>query len=222
MSNTNLSAPWNTYQKKLRALFENDPEIDVLDLMTSSKTNFDYSLEIDVSNHEKYNALVNVLPDTVNFGNVDVEIRLVDNSKEAEAEVDYYNLYKTLFKDNPIVSEVIKSNVRGMSNNIYVLFKPEVVQFFNDNLDDFEGNWTGLAQNIAMEVFDKHDAPVHFCTARKVAVEKCKCKSCDDCKNDIPEEDNTLFKSVNEFKATITNMFSNWDKEIEEKINGKE
>ena len=47
----------------------------------------------------------------------------------------------------------------------YLLFKPEVIQFFDDDIYDYEGNWTGLAQDIAREVFADETRGIHFCTA---------------------------------------------------------
>ena len=47
----------------------------------------------------------------------------------------------------------------------FVCFKPQVVQFFDDDISDFNGNWSGLAQDIAREVFGDEMRGVHFCTA---------------------------------------------------------
>ena len=45
----------------------------------------------------------------------------------------------------------------------FVCFKPQVVQFFD--ISDFNGNWSGLAQDIAREIFGDEMRGVHFCTA---------------------------------------------------------
>ena len=44
----------------------------------------------------------------------------------------------------------------------YVVLKKEVVQFFNDNLNDIHGLETTLYQTIAKDVFD--GTGVFFCT----------------------------------------------------------
>ena len=54
----------------------------------------------------------------------------------------------------------------------YIRFKPEVVQFPDDNIDDFSGNWSGLAQDIAQEVFSDEMYGIHFCTADKTEEEQ--------------------------------------------------
>ena len=40
-----------------------------------------------------------------------------------------------------------------------------ISQFFDDNLADYHGNWSGLAQDIAEDVFDNDFRGVYFCTA---------------------------------------------------------
>ena len=45
-------------------------------------------------------------------------------------------------------------------------FEPTVIQFPNDDLTDPEGLWSGLAEDIAAEIFDIGDEAVNFCTAR--------------------------------------------------------
>jgi hypothetical protein len=44
------------------------------------------------------------------------------------------------------------------------VFEKKVVQFFNDQLDDINGNKSTLYQDIAKDVFEKHEG-VYFCTA---------------------------------------------------------
>ena len=47
----------------------------------------------------------------------------------------------------------------------FVRFQPEVIQFFDDDIYDYNGNWSGLAQDIAREVFCDEVRGIHFCTA---------------------------------------------------------
>ena len=51
------------------------------------------------------------------------------------------------------------------THNGYVVFEPEIIQFYDDNLSDYHRNWSGLAQNIARELFDDAAHGVYFCTA---------------------------------------------------------
>ncbi len=61
------------------------------------------------------------------------------------------------FAGNDAVARIIDgsgSAVPFYDDRIFVLFRPEVVQFFNDNLTDFYGNENTLYHLIAREVFD--------------------------------------------------------------------
>ena len=62
-----------------------------------------------------------------------------------------------------IIVLFVKRTLSEFSHN--VRFKPRVVQFFDDDISDFNGNWSGLAQDIAREVFGDGLRSVHFCTA---------------------------------------------------------
>ena len=81
-------------------------------------------------------------------------------------------MFKTLFAGNPIVMtmETHTDPAGGQWN--YVVFTPEVVQFYNDNLADYHGNWNGLAEEIAYEVFEENSRGVYFCTGEYFEGEK--------------------------------------------------
>lgn len=162
MVKMHLEAPWFTYQKKVKALFEQDPEILVGEL-TEGDGEFDYALNIEVASHEKYEALDRVMPSFKRFGNILVKIILYD---EENAGINPgVKLYETIFKDNPILEDVRNMVDKTGTAFGYVRFKPEVIQFFDDNLADYNGNWSGLAEDIAKEVFEKDSSGMYFCTA---------------------------------------------------------
>ena len=164
MLNLALEAPWQTFTKKLQALFENDPDIDVSDIYEPANAVTTYSVAIQVRKHAKFLALDRLLPSWKGFGNVTLGIDLFDEENE---EVNAAELFKTLFEGNPIVDSIqTKTDPTGTDWN-YVLFKPEVVQFFDDDMGDFNGNWNGLAEDIAREVFEENSRNVYFCTAPK-------------------------------------------------------
>ena len=80
-------------------------------------------------------------------------------------------LFGTAFEGNPILNKIYV--VEGIFSNrfIYVEFKPEIVQFYNDNLGDLNGNVTTLYETIARNVFNENPnlKGIFYCTA---AVEK--------------------------------------------------
>ena len=160
-----LSAPWYTFGKMVKALFERDPEIEVFDVeQCDPDEDEDYSLAIGVKNHAKYIALDRAIPHQKVWGNVILRIDVLDAT---DADTDQsVELFKTIFAGNPILRDIkTRTDEAGYVWN-YCIFEPEVIQFWNDDLSDYSGNWNGLAQDIADEVFtDKY--AMNFCTADK-------------------------------------------------------
>ena len=161
-----MEAPWYTWQKKIKALFERDPDITVGDIYDSESDKLDFVFDIEVRSHEKFLALDRVLPKVKTFGNVTLGICLYDeeNANAVDAGIE---LYQTLFKGNPIVKDIKDVIDQAGVHHGFVRFQPEVIQFFDDDLSDYEGNWSGLAQDIAREVFENDYRGINFCTASK-------------------------------------------------------
>lgn len=145
----NLSAPWFTYVKEVEALFERDPDIGVRFYEEHME------LYLYVADNDKANALAWLLPAEKEFGNVVLKITIV-NSKEGEE--DTVTIIKRLFHNNEAVSFV-----ETLPRGAYVVFKKDVVQFFNDQTDDINGKKNTLYQDIAKDVFGGVPG-VYFCT----------------------------------------------------------
>ena len=158
-----LEAPWYSFQKKVSSLFKGDPDIIVSEVYEVEGEDYQYAFDIEIRKHDKYVAMDRVMPAIKSFGNVKMAIMLFDEENangNPDAEV-----YETIFRDNPIL-EGIKDIIdpAGIHHG-YVVFKPEVIQFFDDELSSYNGKWSGLAQDIAREIFDNEFRGVHFCTA---------------------------------------------------------
>lgn len=162
MMNFDLEAPWYTYQKKVKALFENDPDINVGDVYEPDSDDMDYAFDIEVRNHTKFMALGNVMHGVKTFGAVRLGVVLYD--EENEDAHPGTELFKTIFQGNPIVKDIKSKKDQAGVEHVYLRFEPTVIQFFDDDLSDWSGNWTGLAEDIARDVFDETWA-VNFCTA---------------------------------------------------------
>jgi len=160
-----LEAPWYTYQKKVKAIFEHDPEITVGEIV-QNENGTGLVFGIEVRNHEKYLALDRVLRRKQTFGNITLTIDLYDEENEEEEEDEAISLYRTIFKGNPIVEDVADIVDPAGIHHGYVVFRPEVIQFQTDDLTDIFGNWSGLAQNIAREIFDDVAHGLNFCTGK--------------------------------------------------------
>ena len=151
-----LSPPWVEYYKKIEAMFGPDPDI---------KVEFDEDemhIKLYVESHEKATALDELLPVQKDFGNVSVFIEVIPANDEPK-RIDYI---KRAFEGNPAFSYA--TTIEGiMSNPIsYVVFKPEVIQFWNDNMGDPHGITSTLMADIAKEIIGE-DEGVIFSTDKK-------------------------------------------------------
>jgi hypothetical protein len=154
MAEAKISAPWVTYVSKLKAIFEYDMDVTV------TYDDETHEVELLVDGHDKAEALATLLRTERQFGNVTLTIT-VKPSNNGTTDV----LVRKAFAGNDAVSAIVKADddVPFAGGRTFVLFQPEVVQFFDDDLSDYNGLCTTLYQDIAREVFDT-DAQVSFCT----------------------------------------------------------
>ena len=154
MAKVNLSAPWVEYYNQMTKLFGDDPDIKVV------YDEEEYHIQLFVKGETKAKALSELIPETVEFGNVTVKNSIIPEN----IEFDNTNaLIEAAFKGNPAFSYV-KSTEGALSfNATYAVFKNKVVQYFDDNLADINGNKSTLYENIARRII-KPEIGVYFCT----------------------------------------------------------
>ena len=151
-----LAAPWLTFYNEVKALFEEDSEV---------KVTFDeekYELALYVENARKADALTQLMPEEKAFGNVKVKIKVVP-ADDAQTKLD---LIQEAFYGNPALSYVWQAKTPFGDEFDYVVFENKVVQFYNDNIRDVNGNKTTLYEDIARDVFGE-DVNLCFCTEAK-------------------------------------------------------
>lgn len=153
---TQLSAPWETYYKKLQALLGEDPEIS----MTFNKAAG--VIKIYVDNAQKADALDRLLIARKVFGNVKINIRVIPSNDEVR-HTEPENLYDCAFDGNPVFVGTKGASLPEGGDLSYVIWSREVAQFFNDNLADYQGNQTMLYEQIARDVL-KYEPAVYHCT----------------------------------------------------------
>lgn len=151
--NTKLAPPWIEYVNELTALFAKDPAIKVV------YDNNENEVKLYVDGQAKADALTQLLPASKEFGNVTLNITIVPANK-LKSTVD---LYRAAFEGNEAFVE--SWTAQGIFTNpiTYIIFKKEVVQFYNDNLADAHGNKNTLYQEIAKDVFENKNG-IYFCT----------------------------------------------------------
>ena len=149
-----LSSPWEIYHKQIVALFEQDSEI---------KVTFDeesYELKLFVNNSCKADALAKLLPSEKTFGNVVVKISVVpanDGKEETKA-----SLIEEAFSGNPALRYIYNAQT-PFGEFDYVVFEARVVQYFNDDMRDLNGNKTTLYQELAKDIIGE-EPNLCFCT----------------------------------------------------------
>ena len=153
MENMKLSAPWVTFVHELEALFAEDPEVKVT---YSDETNV---VKLYVSDSDKAAALEKLIPAEKKFGNVTVKVEVIPPNIE---EMSSEDLFIKAFRGNSALS-FTASYDNPLGHLTYIVFEKKVVQFFNDQLDDINGNKSMLLQDIASDVFGDGHA-VFYCT----------------------------------------------------------
>ncbi len=150
----NLSPPWCEYYNELEELFKEDPDIKIV-----FNENTD-EIKLYVTGSEKADALTQLLPSEKYFGNVCIKIIVIPANPTNE--MSPFELIQAAFKNNPIVSYFHSVDNPYAMQMDFVVFRNQVVQYYNDNLGDINGMRSTLYQDIAKEIFE--NIPVHFCT----------------------------------------------------------
>lgn len=155
MAKLKISSPWVTYYNELRELFKGDDGVRIVYDEENSNIN------IYVAEQAKATALEHFLPTVKEFGNVTLAINVIPPNETKLFKTTTTPTIRDVFKGNPHVDDIIE--IDGMFSATYVVFHKEVVQYFDDNLGDINGNISTLYQNIANDVFGEH-AGIFFCT----------------------------------------------------------
>lgn len=143
-----LSPPWDGYMSMLASFFKGDNRIRVGECAKGVGT-------IEVFDTKMYVALGQVLRTKLRFGNVKLEIRLVpaNGIKTAmKGEMTDLAALKYVLSKNPAFAKII-SRKTAMGNFVYVLFKPEVLLWYNDNLASPYKQSATVYEQAALTVF---------------------------------------------------------------------
>lgn len=153
-----LSPPWTTVEKKIRALFKGDEDITIKPMKRLADGNLELSLE--GPDACKMIALNSIMKTKYNFGNFNLNLVFKTTDKKDINPIkinewfnNLYSIYEDAFCSTATVIDVKDVQDRTGAENVIIEFKKEVVQFFNDDLTDFYGNWNGLYTDIATDIF---------------------------------------------------------------------
>lgn len=150
-----LSAPWMIYFNQIKAMFSEDIAVKaVWDGAT-------YTIKLYVDGEEKAEALSQLLPQTKQFGNIEVTITIIPANKLNDSKV---SLFQKAFDGNPAVVDITTFDT-PFGTNSFVVFAPKVVQYYNDDMYDLNGICSTLYQELAKSLFGEF-ANIHFCTEK--------------------------------------------------------
>ena len=159
MARLKLQSPWIQFYDEIEVFFEEDPEVRVI------YDEDEYEIRLYVDDPQKAEALTNVLPTEKQYGNITLRVTVIPSNDTAVGDIPIIksDILQAL-SGNPIVEDF--KVVTGIFANdiIYVVFRKEVVQYFNDNLGDANGNCSTLYQDIAKRIFNEIPG-VYFCTS---------------------------------------------------------
>lgn len=158
-----LRSPWELHERKLWAMFRKDDEVD----LDYNETERKYILRVKTA--KKANALSQLMPTEVVFGNVTCRVCIVPANvgEVLPDDAPAIEIVRAAFEGNAAV-EAIRPVSRGFFKDLcYVVFENCVVQYDADNIADVNGNVSTLYENIAREVFTKADG-VFFCTTVRI------------------------------------------------------
>jgi len=166
MAKLKLSPPWDTYYQELNAMFKNDTSVNVV--MDDDAC----EVKLYVDSGDKAEALQVLLPESVEFGNVTLKVTIVPANEPSKTRYVYNKnsdeyierVFRDAFDGNPAFYDIV--TVRGVFgfSACYVIFRKEVIQYFNDNLGDINGLCSTLYETIARDIF-KPDLGAYYCTS---------------------------------------------------------
>ena len=153
MAMLNLSSPWVRYYRMVQAFFKEDPGIRVVYDEQAQE------IKLYVADPNKALELERMLVQEVDFGSVKLRVTVAPGNQPSTTEATGL---AAAFDGNEAVSRMVPITC-PIGNWVYVAFKPEVVQYFADNLGDLHGYQTTLNADIAKEIF-KQNPEYFFCT----------------------------------------------------------
>lgn len=166
MATLKLSSPWVEYYRKISALFAGDRDIRIVFDEEEPK------LRIYVDDDQKARAMDALVGTEKVFGNVTLKIEVIPANDKVEllsattgyTKTEKENLAVVLLQGNSAVKDihVIENFFDGTVT--YIIFKKEVVQYFDDDLGSFYGLKSTLYENIAKDVLSPV-AGVYYCTS---------------------------------------------------------
>lgn len=157
----NLSSPWVILYHEIKAMFAEDKDVKVV---LNEK---EYVISVYTNSCQKSAAISRILIKERVYGNVHVKIQVPppNCTEEVKPMNSVEETYKEAFKNNPALSYTLRMSLPMVDENVYIVFRNKVVQYFNDNLLDVNGFKSTLYEDIARDIFENSMSEIPcFCT----------------------------------------------------------
>ena len=156
-NNLTLSAPWYTFAKTVKYIFEKDPDITVA---FSDEINGTLTITVETSSPKKLISIKKIVGSKRNFGNINVVIKYALTTNAITTED-----YQLAFADTGLIDQIITGGDEPFATN-YIVVNREFVQFYNDNIFDYRGNITMTLEEAILSIINPDEQPsnIGICT----------------------------------------------------------
>ncbi|TCP68313.1 hypothetical protein [Baia soyae] len=170
-NNVELSPPWVTYFNEIKYSVGADPDVTVGPLLPIGDV---YLIIVTVSENEKAKAIATLLNPTQTFGNVEVLVVVINEGElitPLPCPLNAFliaSLVQTALTGNEFFQKVVvQPQLPNQPNAVYPVFKPEVIQFFNDDISNLCNTFTGVAASVFQDVLRNEicEVPILFSTS---------------------------------------------------------
>lgn len=153
-----LMPKWYLLRNKIAYTIGMDSEVNVSEL-TECEQKGTYEVAILTDDEKKGCALNTLIKSKQSYGDITVNIKVKDkqgniyNSCDISCKEKIVECIDNAFKDNELYSKTIVPEIEN-HNAIYPIFKPLIVQFFNDDLSDYYNNYNSYPAEIFKEILN--------------------------------------------------------------------
>ncbi len=146
-------APWDEYAQAAKALFADDPDVTVDDAVEVDGG--DYKVVVRVHGDDKAKSISELMPTELTFGNVTLYVEVVPDN---ERELTVADHIRRAFAGNRLFVDVLDVPLTSETfGATYVLFLPECVQYYSDDLRSPYGATTVAVEEVARKVLSLPD-----------------------------------------------------------------
>ncbi|WP_336787264.1 hypothetical protein [Paenibacillus sp. MMO-177] len=167
-----LSPPEFTYFNEIKYSVGKDPLVKVGQLEDHGDGQF--GIKLFVKGIKKAKALATLIASDKIIGEISIHVKVISSGKTISpiartlTAKEIAGLYRIAFRTNRIFQFVALRSILGHTF-VYPVFRIKVVQFYNDDLSDFYGNYNNVAAFVFRNVLLSEIGGVHiqFSTAKK-------------------------------------------------------